>query len=1138
MVRRSFSQTSQSIAILAAFAIAASCAELRICPGAFAAQDPGANAQFVSLLAPDLLNHTGVSGGTGAVHMGGPETGFDGAEFPPVGSTVDVGGVPFPIQRNASGADHYVPDGRPIALPAGTRRLVLAGARVFGGGRCRAAFDRPGGATEAVFCVNDWCEADRCDNREAARMSHRIFEGAVHEIECRLWAASFNVPDGATAVRFAADKDLHIFALVADTGAQPLWETRVLLDNTDRIPPLSHALPAPAPSENGDLPLGFVAHWNEKGVERYTENGASSMLMNVFVWAMRDRENQLVDFAAPEKWLAYLYRTGMKSAVIVDTSIHHTSIGWRSEATRALGENVVLQDGTQAIYSSPWSPRYREMTEQYVRDLTGWISKHDTAHQVTAYTNGAEVFWPGMLDYGPLAKTAFRKWLVEEYGSLDTINERWGAKFKNVDDIEPIPFCQVGRSALSPMSYSYPDWVDEAWTIDLTNRISKGMRYRVSVDVRADVAQDGQVFLEVVWRKKGVVERIDSIGCAGNTFGEWKHLEDTIAPPDFFDEATLQLTQMTTGRTEWRDPAVVPEHGNGSVIPAPTRENVSVFGAAEANPTAVWRGAHYGKAEIAQSTRPDDTRTVAGSVLLCMDAPAKTPRHGHDSAAWYDFVTFSMEGYARRMNDWALYIKKCDPSRKVMHYLGFTLGTLGQWDDSTLTQRADIFLANSRDADINGIQLCAAKGDFHYTTLVVDLARKYNKPIVATDLQDFTHGVYVGYNAMNRTTLASIAHGCDGIYYYCWYGTPDYNWHEAWTLDETSRMIRNARWTLEFLKDATLETDAAFVIPIVPYCEADAGGQKNDMLENMGLYTIAAKLGYCPEVFTVYDLAKSKPDLSRFKTVFLPDCLYINATACDVLSRYAEGGGVLILTGRPPTYDETGRPLESPLLPANGKVVERVKPGAARVFTKDAVALAGLDPRFAGFGLPGDTTVVNDAGEWAGLLRRKHGKGTLIHTGGMDGKGYLGPMRRYRVAGNTPPLFIPDEGLLRPEGTIVLDTLRDAIARSGVVSSARLDPPDPSIEVAVYRKEDEYRVVLIHTAPGMHHGGTLVLKATETHLNSDSNSGAVSKPEPRSGSLPEVLADFEPRPVKVAAVKDGEIRIPLPTFSDCCAVRW
>ncbi len=902
----------------------------------------------------------------------------------------------------------------------------------------------------------------------------------------------------------------------------------------DRAPALRRPLPEAAPLR-GPKHLGWVVHWFEKrGVDRYPTSGARGMLTNLFAWRMRDEPSQLVDFRGAGDWLRFLYRFGFHSAVIIDTSIHHSSVPWRSAVTANLGENVCDQDGNPTPYASPFSPRFRRMVDRYVRDITAWVSRNDPQHRVSAYVDGAEVFWPGRLDWGPMAAGPFRRWLLDRYGSLDAVNRRWGADFQTAEEILPPKFYRNGATDFAPSSFEYGAWHDAGW-FHTPVRILPRRRYLVSVEVHAEGTMDGRAAATLIWRAPRHEEQRDVIFAEGDTGGFWRRLRRVATSPGWARTVTLHLGLRGKGRVRWRAPELSPEFGGPNLLPNPALETN------DAGDVADWSGQAWAGAAALTPESDESGETVLEIRIEPEPCPFRFP-----SAAWHDFVTFSMETYARAMNQWARRIRECDPSREVMHYCGFTLGFLGQWDDLTLTQMPDIFFSNADAADINGFQACSAGGDFHYATVLTDLIRKYDKPMVATDLQDFTHGVHVGFSAMNRTALALVAHGLDGAYAYCWKASrpPAYNWLDNWPDRDSARWMNNIDRLIDFLRDADLETPAAFLVPLLPYCESDPFGLKSDMFDCIGWYKMIQQAGAAVDVWTPYEAARAEGDpFERYRVVIVPDCPNLPAAAAERLRRFARLGGTVLFSGRPPHLDETGRDLPRPLLPRTATLSLRYRTETVRIRSSRAQGRPDSPGRSAACdSMNGGPTLVGSDGEWPGIVREPCGRGFFVWTGGLDGRAYLGPVRRYRVAGNTPPLWLPDafERWPRPEGLAALGVVREILRDAKALPAVRLDPPDPAAEISVWRKRDEWRIVLIHTGPGNHHGGELVF------------------PETRPGQ-PECLADFIPAEIPdrsapdpypsslldlqtipgARSVDDGAgVRVPLPPFRDVCIVRW
>ena len=221
------------------------------------------------------------------------------------------------------------------------------------------------------------------------------------------------------------------------------------------------------------------------------------------------------------------------------------------------------------------------------------------------------------------------------------------------------------------------------------------------------------------------------------------------------------------------------------------------------------------------------------------------------------------------------------------------------------------------------------------------------------------------------------------------------------------------------------------------------------------------------------------PDLGRYAAVVVPDCPVLPASAADRLNAYVAAGGVLVRGGRAPRHDETGAALDA-----------------------------------AGFGTGQDDRAGDE------LSAHPFGSGRVVRLGGMPGRRYLGPVRRYRVAGNTPPLYLPDGtgGWPREEGRPLLQAVHAELLSADALP-VRMPELDPTVEICPHRAGDEWRIVLVHTGQGMHRGGRLLVPGVGTHP-------------------PAVLADFEERSVTWELLDNGDGMLTLPVFADSCLVRW
>ena len=202
-------------------------------------------------------------------------------------------------------------------------------------------------------------------------------------------------------------------------------------------------------------PVGFVVHPHEANYSHLNQTSATGELTNIFVWRMKDEQLQTVDFNPAKQWLDRLYESDRYAYPILDTGIHHSDHKWQIELWKKSGSSIIGSDGKTRTYATYHSPEFREVVYNYIDQLIYWVVENDTSHQIPAYVDGAEWFWPwGDLDYSELALDNFRQWLEDKYGSLENLNDMWGSRFKLWEEVEPLRATVTGDAFAGMTSVS------------------------------------------------------------------------------------------------------------------------------------------------------------------------------------------------------------------------------------------------------------------------------------------------------------------------------------------------------------------------------------------------------------------------------------------------------------------------------------------------------------------------------------------------------------------------------------------------------------------------------------------------------------------------------------------------------------
>lgn len=796
-------------------------------------------------------------------------------------------------------------------------------------------------------------------------------------------------------------------------------------------------------------PVGFVVHPHEQHFEEYTVGGAKTMISNVFAWRLRDIDRRLLDFSWPGRNLRYCYEHDLTMAPIIDNSLQwigDTVVGKRAQEA---GQTIVSNDGKVWTWPSPYSPIYREETARYARQVTQWVMKNDPDRRVIAYLNGAEWYWHGGFDYSEPTLKEFRKWLALRYGEIGRLNETWGTQYARFEDVQAPRLFRSGNRTSQLVTFQVGEcWDDASWSRKREHDIScqQGDEFEGRVTCRLQGVPESQVDLQGVW-----------VDDKGNNLGwEWSEIvpigNDGRYEIRWHDIAPQKAVKLWLHLKAYGTGTVTFDHWQIRRL-QPDPKSLIDEDLAQTD-TSNWQFVCWtGKAD----GKVVNDGSSAGGLQITV-YPREQP-YKRVTAAVTDYVEFTWEALADAIDAQAVVIKQLDPTRPVASYLGFAWALPMNWDDAMTNHSVDVTISRARSLDIIGMQLCSAKGDFHYATATIDVARKADKPIWATDLIDFTHGTHVGFAALDQLTQSCIQHGMDGVFWYCWYGTPDYNYYTGLKNEEVQALVRNAEDSINELTGRKLVTHVALVNAVVPYWLGDPGGVKNDPFDSYGWHKLLAEMQVTVDVWTPYELAHASPTaLTRYSAVVLPDASFLPAKAVRLLHGFVEQGGYLITSGGTPRWDAHGVALESTLsdLPAK----------------------------------------------------------RVLQCEGKVGRDYLGRMKRFRVAGNTPPLFIEVEGRdqARSRGRQIQQQVREFLVSAGVQFS--LDADEHRVEAALYAGEADTTLFLLR-------GESMPAPIAKLAVNISAQSLSVK-------------ADHGPwRSIQAA---NGQVV--LPSFDNVCLLRW
>jgi hypothetical protein len=769
--------------------------------------------------------------------------------------------------------------------------------------------------------------------------------------------------------------------------------------------------PAFSQIENSpEEPVGFVTHYHEGDLDNLAEVPVTAELADLIHWRMvgLDEANpsidaMRVDFSNAAGWLPMLRGAGRKGYPIIDTAIHHSSIPWRQEMTRRVDQNLVGADGKVWNFSSLHSPVFRESVFNYIEQFTAWFKEHDKEGLVPGYLNGAEWFYPGSMDYSPMALEAFYSWLQDKYETLDALNDAWGQRYANWSDAQPPRPANIGGFHANEPTFALGTGADASYAFKVVP-VTPGKRYTASATVSGDGAAARFAGFHFAWLDSaGNLITVSAAQGDGNDAGTYQ-LQGNVLAPSNAASVILHCKLLAWGEVTFRNPTMTE---SASDVVLTNRD------------AAAWsHHAYTGESEASAAMEE-------GELLLTLKVSGSNVLSGNVALMLEDWITFSFEAMAQWLNICAKHIRNCDPDREISSYVGFVFAQQAQWDYAMVNQRLDISLMNTPDIDVNGIQMCIAGRDYTWATHVVDTARKYGKPIRSTDLIDFPYGLYSGFEAIYRGTLAAVQHGMTQTFWYGWKGVPDYSFSQRMTTADRNRLVSDTRSAIEAVKGFKPYTNMALLMPIMSYSLADEGGYKGDMIDSGGLYHLLLDTGFTVDVWTPYEIENTGGNpLGKYDALFLSDCPVLPRAVYEKLTAFMDAGGALISSGRLPEKDLRGIPFDVKLA------------GKARV--------ASLEEPI--------------------------------------GRRYWGKLKREQVYGNTPPVLVeaPD-----PERTPELrrqlrQQVTDAVAQLEVSSPVAFAEDTGTVHVVPFRNESTGATLLflVHKGEGRCHHVDLGLDAT------------------------------------------------------------
>jgi beta-galactosidase len=162
--------------------------------------------------------------------------------------------------------------------------------------------------------------------------------------------------------------------------------------------------------------------WSED-VRMFKLAGIDVATLNVFSWALNQRDEETYDFAWLDETIDRLYQNGIYTCLATSTGAHPAWMAKKYPDVLRVDKQGRKRQFGGRHNSCPNSPAYREYSVKMAAKL-GERYKHHPGLLIWHVSNEY-----GGSCYCERCADAFRRWLQDRYGSLEQLNRAWNTRF-------------------------------------------------------------------------------------------------------------------------------------------------------------------------------------------------------------------------------------------------------------------------------------------------------------------------------------------------------------------------------------------------------------------------------------------------------------------------------------------------------------------------------------------------------------------------------------------------------------------------------------------------------------------------------------------------------------------------------------
>lgn len=215
------------------------------------------------------------------------------------------------------------------------------------------------------------------------------------------------------------------------------------------------------PCRSGDERMHIGASWYPemwpesewvKDVARMREVGFTLVRVFEFAWHRFEPAEGRYDFDWACRVMDLCHKHGLQVMVGTPTAAPPAWLTSRyPEVLRTAGDGSRAEHG-QRCHFNFHSQRYRELAGKLIERMAQVFARHPALH---SWQIDNEM---GGMDYGVETLERFHEWLKTRYGTIETLNQRWGLEFwsQAYDSFEQVPLVTSGINARDIQERHHP----------------------------------------------------------------------------------------------------------------------------------------------------------------------------------------------------------------------------------------------------------------------------------------------------------------------------------------------------------------------------------------------------------------------------------------------------------------------------------------------------------------------------------------------------------------------------------------------------------------------------------------------------------------------------------------------------------